>query len=254
MNPKYTTAGLAFGILIGLAPDTALAQNPKSKVRQKASVRSTAPAPEVTDSTTSDLPIGILQGIEDARRYQELVRRAAREGQPAPPLPYAAKPRPAAVPPAGAAYAPPSGASTAPGQPEASGGTNTTVTQYQPVMIPVMVPVPANTPQATSSQTTQSLSTESFYLGQPLTVRPDLVFGQRPQPGTPPPSAEDLRRLREYIEAQKDLRGGWSESGNNSGFDFDLPSAPSPANSAPASQPISMPGPAPASLPFGGKP
>ncbi|QUV85437.1 hypothetical protein [Chloracidobacterium aggregatum] len=253
MNPKYTTAGLAFGLLVALALDTALAQNPKPQVRQKASTRGASPAPQTTDNNPADLPIGVLQGMEDARRYQELVRRAAREGQPAPPLPYATpKPRPAAVAPAGAAYAPPPSASTAPGQPEVSSGTNT-ATQYQPVMIPVMVPVPANTPQATPSPSTQSLSTEPFHLGQPLTVRPDLVFGQKPQPGTPPPSAEDLRRLREYIEAQYDLRG---VSGSGSDFDFDMPSpsSPSPANSAPSSQPISMPGPGPASLPFGRKP
>ncbi len=253
MNPKYTTAGLAFGILIALAPETALAQNPKPQVRQKASARSTSPASKATDSNPSDLPIGVLQGIEDAKRYQELVRRAAREGQPAPPLPYAtSRTRSAAVPPAGAAYAPPPGASTAPSQPEVSSGTNTATTQYQPVMIPVMVPVPASRSQATQSQATQSLSTDPFHLGQPLTVRPDLVFGQRPQPGTPPPSVEDLRRLREYIEAQQNLRGSWSEAGNDSGFD--LPSSPSPVDSAPSSQPISMPGPAPESLPFGGKP
>lgn len=46
MNPKYTTAGLAFGLLVALALDTALAQNPKPQVRQKASTRGASPAPD----------------------------------------------------------------------------------------------------------------------------------------------------------------------------------------------------------------
>ncbi len=237
MNPKYTTASLTFGILIALAPETVLAQNPKPQVRQKASTRSTAPASQAADSNPSDLPIGILQGIEDAKRYQELVRRAEREGQPAPPLPYA-RPKPAAVPPAGAAYAPSPRTSTAPSQSEVSSGMNTVTNPYQPVVVPGMVPAPANTSQATQ------------YLQSPMQppIRPDMTFGQaRPQPTTPQPPEQDLNNLREQIEA---LYNSIHHSG-----DFDIDLLPSPqGSSAPARQPISMPGPGPRSLPFGRKP
>ncbi|QUW00332.1 hypothetical protein J8C02_02150 [Chloracidobacterium sp. MS 40/45] len=236
MNPKYTTASLAFGILIVFAPDTVPAQNPKPQVRQKASARSTAPAPQSADSIPSDLPIGVLQGMEDAKRYQELVRRAAREGQPAPPLPYAvSQPRPAAVPPAGAAYAPPSGASTTPSQPEVS---NTVTNPYQPVFIPVMVPVPAGTSQ-------------SQYLQSPMQpIGPNLTFGQtKAQPTTPQPREQHLREqhLQEYFDALHEIHQDLSGGGRSS--------APvGPVNTATPSQPISMPGPGPASLPFGRKP
>ncbi|QUV82162.1 hypothetical protein J8C01_02200 [Chloracidobacterium sp. D] len=240
MNPKYTTAGLAFGLLVALAPDTALAQNPKPQVRQKASTRSASPAPQTTDNNPADLPIGVLQGMEDAKRYQELVRRAAREGQPAPPLPYAAPtPRPAAVPPAGAAYTLPSGVPTAPSRSEVSGGMYTVTSPYQPVVTPAMVPVPANRPQATQ------------YLQSPMQppIRPDMTFGQaRPQPTTPQPSEQDLNNLREQIEA---LYNTLHHSGD---FGIDLSSPSLPVASPPSRQPISMPGPGPRSLPFGRKP
>ncbi len=230
MNPKYTTAGLAFGILIALAPETALAQNPKLQVRQKASTRSASPAPRTTDNPPADLPIGVLQGMEDAKRYQELVRRAEREGQPAPSLPYA-RPKPAAVPPAGATYT--TSSVTTPGPSGASNGTNPTVGSYQPVMSGV----PTHT-----SQPTQSLQS-------PVIAHPSLTVRQiTPQPVTPPSPQQDHEELlRRYIEALYELHNDSVDSG------FSLP-AHTGVRSAPASQPISMPGPGPRSLPFGRKP
>jgi|AFSR01.1.fsa_nt_gi hypothetical protein len=242
MNPKYTTAGLALGILVALASETTLAQNSKPQARQKNPARSASSIPQAADSKLSDLPIGVLQGIEDAKRYQELVRRAERLGQPAPPLPYAASTsRLTAAPPTTAGQASPPSASVAPSQPPISNSPTPGMSLYQPGAVPVF------SAPASSSQPMQYL--QSPQLGP---VRTDMTFGYaRPQPTTPQPHEQIHQNLREQVEALYQILNNLSGQDGGDVLDFSLPAH---APSTPAHQPISMPGPAPTHLPFGRRP
>ncbi|MFQ3590450.1 MAG: hypothetical protein SNJ67_09150, partial [Chloracidobacterium sp.] len=101
---KYGIWGFTFGACLvftttdGLAQRLRVGQQPSSRVTPSAS----APKPAPTD--VSDLPIGVQQGLSDAKRYQELLQQALRQGQAPPPLPYAMPP---AFPPMTPGYPPP---------------------------------------------------------------------------------------------------------------------------------------------------
>ncbi len=102
MNQKFNLVSLALGTLIAIPSATALGQQVtavKSQSHQKPVVRSVAPSgvtpPPPTD--VSDLPIGIQQGLVDAKRYQEMQRQAERQGQAPPPLPYSPHVPPAII-------------------------------------------------------------------------------------------------------------------------------------------------------------
>lgn len=254
MSPKYgaySVASLAFGFLIVFTPETALAQ--KSKARQKASARKTVPNPQITDTDLSDLPIGILQGLEDAKRYQELVRRAERTGQPPPALPYTVTTsRTVNAPPTGAGYAPSPNDSTMPNQPAVSSESYTN--PYQPGVTPATALVPGSAPQSTQ------------YLLSPMPASPNLTLGQTKSQAASPSltdrRVQELQERIEYLERVERLQNLVDEqtliqelfqNQNRTSSPNSHSSPTTPATAAP-SQPLSMPGPAPARLPFGRRP
>ncbi|OYT70381.1 MAG: hypothetical protein CFK52_11240 [Chloracidobacterium sp. CP2_5A] len=70
------------GALVALAPTIAFGQNARPQALQNPVQRSANPstaAPTIGDP--SDLPIGVQQGLADAKRYQELRQRAERHGR-----------------------------------------------------------------------------------------------------------------------------------------------------------------------------
>lgn len=196
MNRKYNVVGLALGTLVAFAPATAFGQGATAgpQVRQKPTVRSAAPsgATQSTPLDTSDLPIGVQQGIADAKRYQELRQLAERQGQAPPPLPYTPhNPFIIIFPPTSAGAVPPYGAPATPG---AVGFPAPGAATAQPPFRPVLPPggyAPAEPPPA------------AYGLQWPMTApeRPNFTFRQTPPP--PPqmsPAMRQLQQLQEYMD------------------------------------------------------
>lgn len=198
MNRKYNVAGLALGTLVALAPATAFGQGATARpqVRQKPTVRSAAPsgAAQTTTIDPSDLPIGVQQGLADAKRYQELRRLAERQGQAPPPLPYTPhNPFIIIFPPTTAGAVPPY---VAPATPGAVGFPTPGGATAQPPFQPVLPPggyAPVEPPPA------------AYGLQSPMAspVQSNFTFGQTPPP--PParqmsPAMRQLQQLQEYMD------------------------------------------------------
>ncbi len=170
---KYSlknVAGLATGALVALAPVVAFGQT-SPRMGQQPATRRAAPSSAGQTGNTSDLPIGVQQGLADAKRYQELRQRAERLGQAPPPLPYA---RP------------------------------NTILIFQPPLasgIGNQAPIQSPTPGDAASAPAQSIQSPMT-----LPAQPRLPIRQTPPPA--PQTSAEMERLQLILDVINNLNGG----------------------------------------------